>query len=151
MEAKDPQDVFFYGLFMDVDLLRSKGAHPERPRVGWVEDTRLAIGARAALVPEPGSRAYGVVISLPEEEVQALYADESVSDYAPGPVEVTLAAAHRQRLATTCRTTKPPSRISTTRRGCETWPGGWAYRTSTSLPSRWSAVSPARSKGPPRL
>ena len=90
MEAKDPQDVFFYGLFMDVDLLRSKGAHPERPRVGWVEDTRLAIGARAALVPEPGSRAYGVVISLPEEEVHALYADESVRDYAPGPVEVTL-------------------------------------------------------------
>src|SRR5262245_24792124 len=86
----DRQDVFFYGLFMDVALLHAQGLHPDRPRVGWVDDTRLVIGARAALVPEAGSRAYGVVISLPADDVQALYADPSVRDYGPGSVQVTL-------------------------------------------------------------
>ena len=84
------QDVFFYGLFMDVALLRAKGLHPYRPRVGWVDSSRLIIGARAALVSEVGSRAYGVVTSLPAEEVQALYADDSLRDYVAGLVQVTL-------------------------------------------------------------
>lgn len=83
----DPE-VFFYGLFMDVALLLAKGLHPDQPRVGWVDDTRLFIGSRAALVPEVGSRAYGVVMSLPADELHALYADDSLRDYVAGPVQV---------------------------------------------------------------
>ncbi|HJP70390.1 MAG TPA: gamma-glutamylcyclotransferase family protein [Candidatus Limnocylindria bacterium] len=81
-------EVFFYGLFMDVARLRAKGLHPDRPRVGWVDDTRLIIGARAALVPETGARTYGVVASLPVDEVRDLYTEESLRDYVPEPVVV---------------------------------------------------------------
>jgi hypothetical protein len=94
--ATAQQDVFFYGLFMDVALLRAKGLHPDQPRVGWVDNTKLLIGARAALVPEVGSRAYGVVTSLAAEEVQALYADDSLRDYVAGLVLVTLKAGGSQ-------------------------------------------------------
>jgi hypothetical protein len=41
--------VFFYGLFMDVDLLRSKGAQPENPRLASVSGFALRIGQRATL------------------------------------------------------------------------------------------------------
>lgn len=83
-------DVFFYGLFMDTDLLRAKGLHPARPRIGSVENTRLVIGTRATLVPERGERAYGVVISLPANEVHGLYADASLRAYRAEQVRVLL-------------------------------------------------------------
>jgi hypothetical protein len=47
-------DVFFYGLFMDDALLREKGLNPERPRIAWVENFCLVIGARATMVPALG-------------------------------------------------------------------------------------------------
>ena len=42
-------DVFFYGLFMDQELLHSKGIQPERVEVAWVDGLELRIGQRAAL------------------------------------------------------------------------------------------------------
>ena len=86
----DRLDVFFYGLFMDPALLEEKGLHPEDLHVGWVENTRLFLGARAGLIDEPGSRAYGVVTSLPRAEVEGLYADDSLRAYQPGLVDVVL-------------------------------------------------------------
>ena len=40
-------DVFFYGLFMDEELLRSKGANPTEVRQASVRNLSLQIGARA--------------------------------------------------------------------------------------------------------
>jgi hypothetical protein len=37
-------DVFFYGLFMDADLLRSKGVHPENVRQACAPGFALRIG-----------------------------------------------------------------------------------------------------------
>jgi hypothetical protein len=83
-------DVFFYGLFMDQELLRSKGLRPERAEIGWVENLELRIGPRAALSPLPGGRVYGVIMSLTLEEVERLYAEPSVSAYGPQAVLVQL-------------------------------------------------------------
>ena len=52
-----PADVFFYGLFMDEDLLREKGLNPQRAALASVDGLALRIGKRAALVPTPGGRA----------------------------------------------------------------------------------------------
>ncbi|NNF04540.1 MAG: gamma-glutamylcyclotransferase [Rhodothermales bacterium] len=82
--------VFFYGLFMDESLLASKGVRPSRAVNGYVDGYGLRIGSRASLVPEEGSRAYGVLMTLRAEDVRALYADESVADYVAGPVSVVL-------------------------------------------------------------
>ena len=48
------RDVFFYGLFMDENVLRARGVRPVRPRRGIVANYRLRIGQRALLVPESG-------------------------------------------------------------------------------------------------
>ncbi len=86
-------DVFFYGLFMDEALLRGKGLNPSDRRVAYVEDFRLAIGARATLVPCAGSVVYGVLFSLTRAEVDALYSEESVSAYRPRHLTARVAGA----------------------------------------------------------
>ena len=61
-------DAFFYGLFMDVDLLRESGAEPVNPRRAYVAEFALRIGQRATLVPSPRARAYGMLIALTQAE-----------------------------------------------------------------------------------
>lgn len=82
--------VFFYGLFMDRSLLASKGIEPLHTAIGYVDGYRLRIGARATLVPEKGSRAYGVLMTIGREEVSNLYSDATVADYIPESVAVTV-------------------------------------------------------------
>ena len=58
-------DVFFYGLFMDDEILREAGAEPINPRRVCVEEFALRIGQRVTLVPSAGARAYGMLFGLP--------------------------------------------------------------------------------------
>lgn len=74
---------FFYGLFMDQDLLVDKGFHPSKPVLAYVDDYGLRIGERATLVKAPGERAYGTVMTLPFVELDALYGAAGVADYVP--------------------------------------------------------------------
>jgi hypothetical protein len=79
-------DVFFYGLFMDQQLLESKGIQPVEVRVAAVSGFRLRIGARAALVPVPGAEVHGVLMKLSHAELDKLYSESSVQAYRPEPV-----------------------------------------------------------------
>ena len=83
-------DVFFYGLFMDDALLLEKGMNPVNRRMAFVENFSLVIGARATLVPRANGTAHGVVFSLTHAEVDALYAEASVSVYRPEAVSAHL-------------------------------------------------------------
>jgi Gamma-glutamyl cyclotransferase, AIG2-like len=78
--------VFFYGLFMDADILRSKAIDPAGPRRASVSGFALRIGQRATLVPDPDGRAHGVLMELQHEEIDRLYADPSVQMYRPEAV-----------------------------------------------------------------
>jgi hypothetical protein len=82
--------VFFYGLFMDESLLASRGVAPSRSAVGYVDGYRLSIGKRATLVPERGARAYGVLMTIGREDTTTLYSEQTVADYVPETVSVTL-------------------------------------------------------------
>ena len=92
MVAYDPQtvEVFFYGLFMDTSLLAARGVTPSATTTGYVDDYRLRIGKRATLAREPGSRTYGVLMTMERDVATALYSDETVADYVPEPVSVNL-------------------------------------------------------------
>ena len=79
-------DVFFYGLFMDRLLLEAKGVQPVDIRIAAVTGFVLRIGARAALVPTPGGRVYGVLMKLSHAELEALYGEPSLRAYRPEPV-----------------------------------------------------------------
>ena len=78
--------VFFYGLFMDAELLRGKGARPEHIRRASVRDFQLRIGQRATLIPMTGRRSWGVVMELTHREIDQLYSDSSVAMYRPEAV-----------------------------------------------------------------
>ena len=78
--------VFFYGLFMDADALRSKGAHPANVRPAAVSGYTIRIGNRATLVREPGSSAHGILMDLPRTEIDALYSGPGLEAYRPEPV-----------------------------------------------------------------
>ena len=78
--------VFFYGLFMDAELLRAKGAHPVNPRLASVPGFALRIGQRATLVPAPDARVHGMLMELTHAEIDQLYSEPSVRAYRPEAV-----------------------------------------------------------------
>ena len=85
-------DVFFYGLFMDEDLLRGRGIVPLNPRPAMVEGFGLRIGQRATLVPAAGERSYGMIMRLTHLELQGLYAGPGLEQYRPEAVSCTTLA-----------------------------------------------------------
>lgn len=79
-------DGFFYGLFMDDDILRQSQVAAVKPRRAYVDDYALLIGRRATLVPVAGARAYGMVFALTHDEVKKLYSAPGLEDYRPEAV-----------------------------------------------------------------
>lgn len=79
-------DAFFYGLFMDVDLLRDRKVEPVNPRRAYVADFALHIGERATLLPSPGARAYGMLVALTHTELDRLYGAPGLEPYCPEAV-----------------------------------------------------------------
>jgi hypothetical protein len=76
-------DAFFYGLFMDLEVLRGSGVAPVNPRRAYVEDFALRIGQRATLLPVAGARAYGMLFALTHSELDRLYAAPGLEQYRP--------------------------------------------------------------------
>ncbi len=81
-------EVFFYGLFMDGNILRKNGIRPSNPRKGHLDDYALKIGNRASLIPCKNERSYGIVMSIDKDAVHNLYAEASVADYIPEEVNI---------------------------------------------------------------
>ena len=79
-------DVFFYGLFMDQQLLSDKGAQASDIRLAVVPGFVLRIGARAALVPDSAGAVHGVVMKLSHSDLERLYSEPSLLAYRPEPV-----------------------------------------------------------------
>jgi hypothetical protein len=78
--------VFFYGLFMDQEILRAKGTHPQNVRLASVSGFALRIGQRATLLPRFDSRVHGVLVDLTHIEIDDLYSEPSVRMYRPEAV-----------------------------------------------------------------
>jgi len=97
MDVSAPRrvDVFFYGLFMDAELLRTKGTHPMNLRMASVLGFALRIGRRATLISAPSSRVYGMLVELTHTEIGQLYSEPSVSAYRPEAVVADLADGSR--------------------------------------------------------
>ena len=74
-------DGFFYGLFMDVGVLRNSGAVPVNPRKAYLDGFALRIGNRATLVASAGARSYGMLIALTHHELERLYGAPGLDQY----------------------------------------------------------------------
>ena len=76
-------DGFFYGLFMDRDVLRKHRVVAANPRRAYVDGYALRIGRRATLIPASKARVYGMVFALTHDELERLYAAPGLEDYRP--------------------------------------------------------------------
>jgi hypothetical protein len=82
--------IFFYGLFMDEQLLREKGVDPRNTRRASAAAYSMRIGRRAQLVPDPAGRAHGIAMELTHEEIARLYSDPAVNMYFPEALDIDL-------------------------------------------------------------
>jgi Gamma-glutamyl cyclotransferase, AIG2-like len=81
-------DVFFYGLFMDGDVLRDSHVSPADPRRAYADGFALRIGRRATLTPSAGGRVYGMVYALTQAELDRLYAAPGLEQYRPETIPI---------------------------------------------------------------
>jgi hypothetical protein len=83
--------VFFYGLFMDAELLGAKGIKTDL-RPASLSGFQLRIGDRATLVPSAVDVVHGMIATLTHEEIERLYSEPSVREYRPEAVLARLGA-----------------------------------------------------------
>jgi hypothetical protein len=79
-------DAFFYGLFMDVEMLKQNGVEAANIRPAFVPNFALRIGQRATLIPSMGARAYGMIMSLSHGDLARLYGAPGLEHYRPESV-----------------------------------------------------------------
>ena len=68
---------------MDEDLLKVKGLNPSNIKLAHVAGYGLRIGERATLEKSTNERAFGSIIELSSQELEILYGEKRVKDYAP--------------------------------------------------------------------
>ncbi len=73
--------VFFYGLYMDPDILRDKGVEPRDPEKARVDGYRLRVGRMATLLRDDGASAHGMVYRLTYPEIESLYRGAGLDAY----------------------------------------------------------------------
>ncbi len=75
------ETIFFYGLFMDPDLLIGEGYSPSSINIAKLEKFNFHLGERATLKPDESESVWGTVMDLKTDELRELYSAPSVSDY----------------------------------------------------------------------
>jgi len=83
-------DVFFYGLYMDEEILKSKGVEPRKKRKALANGYALRLGNMATLLRKENAKAYGMVYSLTHEEIDILYKNSGLTQYVNEAVMVEL-------------------------------------------------------------
>lgn len=81
-------EVFFYGLYMDEEILKSKGVEPRNPRAAKLDGYKLRVGKMATLLREKNEEAFGMVYSLTHDEINKLYKESGLTDYVPEAINV---------------------------------------------------------------
>ncbi|WP_295422033.1 gamma-glutamylcyclotransferase family protein [Sulfurovum sp.] len=79
--TKRLNDVFFYGLYMDEEILKNKGVEPRNKRKALVHGYILRLGNMATLLRKENAVAYGMVYSLTHEEIDMLYKNSGLTQY----------------------------------------------------------------------
>lgn len=74
-------EVFFYGLYMDPEVLKAKGVEPRNPCKAVARGYRLRIGKMATLLREANAEAHGIVYQLTHDEVYTLYWGSGLDAY----------------------------------------------------------------------
>ncbi len=83
-----PVWVFFYGSFINLEVLKQVEYTPERYEVARLDGYDIRIRPLANLVPSDRDRVYGIVALATHAELERLYGQDWVGTYLPHPVVV---------------------------------------------------------------
>ncbi len=100
--------VFFYGLYMDPEILEAKGVEPRNPRKAVAKGYRLRIGNMATLLREANAEAQGIVYELTHDELNALYWGSGLEAYVAEAIEVET-ETHENLPVLCCNLLVPPT------------------------------------------
>ncbi len=78
--------VFFYGAYMDPDILFQKGVNPRSPEKVTVSGYKLKIGNMATLLRDASAKVSGMMYDLTHKELYDLYEGSGLDAYVREPV-----------------------------------------------------------------
>lgn len=84
------QNVFFYGLYMDEVILKSKNVIARDKRISVANGYELRIGNMATLFRKDNAKAYGITYSLTHDEIDILYKKSGLTQYVSESIVVEL-------------------------------------------------------------
>lgn len=89
---------FFYGSFMNPQVLAKADVHPTEAQRARLDGWDLRIAPRATLVPSEGRHVYGVLAQLTHPELEKLYTKDwfGFGTYLPEAVLVTDSVGHHR-------------------------------------------------------
>jgi len=93
---------FFYGSFMNSDVLAKADVHPTQRQMARLDGWELKIARHATLIPAQGGSVFGILAQLTHSDIDKLYTRDwfGFGTYLPEAVIVTDAAA--RQLAAMC-------------------------------------------------
>ncbi len=75
------KEAFFYGLYMDSELLKSLGVTPKKARIAYVDRSQLDLHGAVKILPLPGHQVWGMIFQMTAEELQRLYSRPAAKSY----------------------------------------------------------------------
>ncbi len=101
----DDLKVFFYGSFMDVDLLRTRGVVPKAFEVAMLKHWDIVFSPLATLVSNQARSVYGIVADLSRTDIELLYSGEELKSYRP--IEVIVKMRRNKSVRAQCYISQP--------------------------------------------
>ncbi len=93
-------DAFFYGLYMDEDVLRSLNIEPKVPRVARIDGFDLDLRGAVKAIPCAGQSVWGIIFELSQADVHRMYSGPKTRLYTPSVVRAR--TDQGEELAVTC-------------------------------------------------
>ena len=104
----DSLKIFFYGSFMDLEVLRTLGVVPKTFETAELKNWSITFSPMATLVQSEGDSVYGTLADLSPDEVRMLYTRDDLKHY--NPVDITVATKRNKRVPAQCYISKPGKR-----------------------------------------
>ncbi|ETW98547.1 MAG: hypothetical protein ETSY1_18335 [Candidatus Entotheonella factor] len=74
---RHPVDVFFYGSYINFEVLAEVNILERPHQVAWLPGYKLVISPLANMVPDPSSTAFGMMTQLDHDELDRLYGEHA--------------------------------------------------------------------------
>jgi hypothetical protein len=97
--------IFFYGSFMDLEVLRTLGVVPKTIETAELKNWSITFSPMANLVRSEGDSVYGTIAELSRDEVRMLYTRDDLKHY--NPVDITVATTRYKHVPAQCYISKP--------------------------------------------